>query len=207
MQTTEQTAKKQQAVPLEDTQGEQQNEKNNELSEISKRIEMLEALVGSFEKTKQTIGKEDSEKLLWYSENFDSLPDTTEEQKAAECSGCATEVMKRDLFEIKQSFPFETADDISRIANREDYFKYRFGQDLFGNPFWKNTATDAYFLAMRDNRPKGYQSDKSHLIAPKGSGGSALIDVPSDVAAIYKRLMPKISDTEMVKHYTSSKKK
>ncbi len=210
--------KSQQNAPTaNETQTLEQNPEVLELQKLLSRLEALEKLVatngeqntpplgGTPQEGKQASNGELTQ-LLNFMQNQPSLPEMSKDQTAVS-DECAAEVMKRDLFEIKQAFPFETADDISAIKNADDFFKYRFGIDHLGKPFQKNTATDAYFLALRDNRPESYTSDKSHFVSPKGSTGKALLDVPSDVKAIYKRLMPNISDSDIAKHYTESKRK
>ncbi len=193
-----------------------QNAEVLELQKLLTRLEALEKLVTANGEqsakpldgmTRQGGQPSDSElsQLLSFVQNQPNLPEMTGEQKGVS-DECAVEVMKRDLFEIKQAFPFETADDISAIKNADDFFKYRFGIDHLGKPFQKNTATDAYFLALRDNRPESYSSDKAHFVSPKGCTGKSLLDVPGDVKAIYKRLMPNISDSDIAKHYTESKR-
>ncbi len=187
-----------------------------ELQKLLSRLEALENLVAtngeqsakpldSMTQEGKQSGTDELNELLNFVQNQPSLPEMMGGQTAVS-DECASEVMKRDLFEIKQAFPFETADDISMIKNADDFFKYRFGVDHLGKPFQKNTATDAYFLALRDNRPESYSSDKAHFVSPKGCTGKSLLDVPGDVKAIYKRLMPNISDSDIAKHYTESKR-
>lgn len=102
---------------------------------------------------------------------------------------------QKDLLEIKQAFPQETATNVEKIKNVEAFNKYRFHFDEHGNAVGiRNSAVEAYKLANLDElskKPKQKPNDKEHMIPAGGTAGnSGLINIPADEVEVWKEAYP-----------------
>ncbi|MEG1651736.1 MAG: hypothetical protein RR009_03525 [Oscillospiraceae bacterium] len=133
-----------------------------------------------------------------------SDPRVVEAEQLVRTQRAAMEEQK-DLASIKAMFPQESAKAMDEIANYGEFVKYRFIMDEDGNPTGlKNSAEDAYYLANREAKHRAKSNDKEHFVSPGGGTKGGLTDVPRDVLAQYKLLMPKATDREIKEHYNRS---
>jgi len=109
-------------------------------------------------------------------------------------------IFNADFLELKRLFPTETAVKLEDIKNF----------DKFAEARAKNLSVEeSYFLANRDAfigkkaKPKANGEDKDHLQALGGNSGSS-VDVPVEIMAEYKKLMPKLTSEEIRAHYNKN---
>lgn len=113
---------------------------------------------------------------------------------------------QRDLLDIKQSFPSETAASMDAIKNAEAFNKYRFHFDEHGNAVRiRNSAVEAYKLANLEElskKPKAKPNDKEHMIPADGNaGGAGLKNIPADELSIWKEAFPEETPAKLRERY------
>lgn len=117
---------------------------------------------------------------------------------------------EKDLLDIQQNFPNETAKSINEIKNFEKVLAYRFGKTPDGRAFEKMSVVEAYKLANLDtlHAKKVKSDDKEHLQTFAGnSSKDEMRNIPREEYSTWKDAYPDLSEADLKKKYNNYRKR